>query len=85
MTIAMTDEQAWEYAAMWGEGGSAGACMYGFSSDFIVQNEFHRRKCIDWIEDVCRPSVERSPEDYDNDELEKLDALLDKIKNAKCI
>jgi len=74
----MDPEAAWLYAAEWGSymtGGDPGACMYGFSEDFRVQSEEHRQNCLNWIDKECVPMVQKDPENFDADELEKLAEL----------
>lgn len=81
----MTNEEAWLYAASWGSynnSGDPGACMYGFSEDFTVQSENHRAACIKWMTN-CRAYAEANPRHYDDDELDKIDALIEKLKLAE--
>lgn len=81
----MTNEDAWLYAAQWGSymtGGDPGACMYGFDENFLVQSEAHRADCIAWMNNN-RARVEAEPADYEDDELEQIDALIEKLKTAE--
>ena len=74
---AMSPQEAWLYAAQWGSfmsGSDPGACMYGFSEDYRPQSEQHREAVLAHIE-RCRARVIAEPEEYDSDELERLDAL----------
>lgn len=60
ITTTMEPAEAWEYAATWGSlvtNGDPGACMYGFSEDFTMQSEDHRKQCLDWIDTHCLPEV----------------------------
>lgn len=80
----MTKEEAWLYAASWGSymsSGDPGACMYGFDERFCVQSEGHRADCLEHL-NGCRAYVVITPDDYEPDELEKLDALAEKLKAA---
>lgn len=82
----MTNKEAWVYAAEWGSymtSSDPGACMYGFNEQFVVQNENHRQRCIDWIENHCKPLVRANPQDFDEDEEMKLDMLKAKLLEAK--
>lgn len=48
-------------AAQWGSfmrAGDPGACMYGFKDDGKVQNEAHRKACLDYIDTECRPAAD---------------------------
>ena len=81
----MTNEEACAYAATWGSymtGGDPGACMYGFSEDFVMQSEDHRQNCLDWMV-KCRLNVLDCPDEYDDDELDTLDVFVEKLKSAK--
>ncbi|MCD0459540.1 hypothetical protein [Roseiconus lacunae] len=73
--------EAYEYASSWGsfmQNGDPGACMYGFNSDCRPQSEEHRQAVIEWMKQ-CRLIVTQRPEDFDEDELEKLDAFVEFI------
>ena len=81
----MDSYEAYEYAAQWGSymrDGDPGACMYGFNEDFKVQSEEHRSQCIAHIE-CCKALVRMEPEEYDPDELDKLDELADAVLDAE--
>lgn len=81
----MTNEEAWLYAAQWGSyicDGDPGACMYGFNEDFLVQSESHRADCIAEMEQN-RARVESEPHYYEDDEIEQIDALVEKLLTAK--
>lgn len=80
----MTNEEAWLYAASWGSfvrPGDPGACMYGFDERFVMQSEEHRRDVLAYIE-TCRAIVNERPEDFDDDELENMDAFVFAVKAA---
>lgn len=80
----MPARQAWGYAATWGSmitAGDPGACMYGFDESCRPQSEKHRRDVLAWIAD-CRLQVIAKPDDYDADELAKLDAFVRHIEAA---
>lgn len=62
--------------------GDPGACMYGFSDDFVMQDEAHRQRCLDWMV-KCRLNVLDQPDNYDADELDKLDVFVEKLKTAE--
>lgn len=82
-TIQFTPEKAWGYAAQWGSAmssGDSGACMYGFYKDCRPQSEEHRQAVIDWM-NKCLLDVVANPDDYDDDELQKIDAFIEFIKN----
>ncbi|WP_145284423.1 hypothetical protein [Rosistilla oblonga] len=73
--------EAYEYAASWGSfmrSGDPGACMYGFDSDCRPQSEEHRQDVINHM-NRCRLMVTERPEDFDADELEKLEAFVEFI------
>ena len=77
----MTPIEAYEYAASWGSfmtSGDLGACMYGFNSDCRPQSEEHRQDVINYMTS-CRMNVTSRPEDFDEDELDKLDAFVEFI------
>ncbi len=77
----MKPMEAYEYAASWGSflrSGDPGACMYGFNSDCRPQSEEHRQAVIEWMKQ-CRLNVTSRPEDFDDDELEKMDAFIEFI------
>ena len=79
----MRPKDAWLYAAQWGSAltsGDPGACMYGFDEDCRPQSEEHRKDVLDWME-KCRLLVEKSPEDFDDDELEKIEEFTLFIKH----
>ncbi len=81
----MTNEEAWLFAASWGSyirAGDPGACLYGFSEDFRVQSEQHRADCLAQMVDN-RAYVAENPEDYAADELEQIDAFIEKLKTAE--
>lgn len=81
----MTPYDAWLYAASWGSymrDGDPGACMYGFNEHCRVQSERHRQDVLNWIEKECRPNVIDDPQNYDEDELENMDAFVEYIKIA---
>lgn len=81
----MTNYEAWGYAAQWGSymhSGDPGACMYGFDERFCVQSEQHRAACEAYILE-CMRDVQREPEHYDADELDKLHDLAQKVHFAK--
>jgi hypothetical protein len=81
----MTNHEAWLYAASWGSlvrSGDPGACMYGFDENFIVQSEDHRQRCLNHVEQVCKPMVVSNPDEYDENELEQLDNLISKLREA---
>jgi len=83
MTTTMTPKDAWLYAASWGSlirSGDPGACMYGFNESCRPQSEEHRQAVLEYVKG-CRAAVEASPEDYDDDELEKMDAFVEFITN----
>lgn len=74
----MEPSEAYEYASSWGsflKSGDPGACMYGFDSDCRPQSEEHRQAVINYI-NTCRLNVTERPEDFDDDELEKMDAFI---------
>lgn len=56
--------------------------MYGFNENFTVQSEDHRTNCLNWIENHCRPLVLENPDNYADDELETMDAFVQKLKEA---
>lgn len=77
----MTPIEVYECAASWGSflrSGDPGACMYGFKSDCRPQSEEHRQDVINHMK-TCRSNVTERPEDFDEDELEKLDAFVEFI------
>jgi len=77
----MEPSEAYEYAASWGSflsSGDPGACMYGFNSDCRPQSEEHRREFISYM-GSCRLKVTQHPENFDDDELDKLDAFVEFI------
>lgn len=77
----MEPMEAYEYAASWGSflrSGDPGACMYGFNSDCRPQSEEHRQDVINYMK-ICRLNVLERPEDFDDDELDKLDAFVEFI------
>lgn len=77
----MEPSEAYEYSASWGSlmrSGDPGACMYGFNSDCRPQSEKHRQAVNEWMKQ-CRVNVTERPEDYDDDELEKMDAFVEFI------
>lgn len=77
----MTPMEAYEYAASWGSflrSGDPGACMYGFDSDCRPQSEVHRQDVIRYMK-TCRLNVTERPEDFGDDELEKMDAFIEFI------
>ena len=77
----MKPMEAYEYAASWGSflrSGDPGACMYGFDSDCRPQSEEHRQAVIEWMKQ-CRLNVTSRPEEFDDDELDKLDAFIEFI------
>ncbi|WP_417737729.1 hypothetical protein [Rosistilla oblonga] len=77
----MTPMEAYEYAASWGSflrSGDPGACLYGFDSDCRPQSEEHRQDVINFMK-TCRLNVLERPEDFDGDELEKMDAFTEFI------
>lgn len=79
----MTPSEAYEYAASWGSfmsGGDPGACMYGFDHNCRPQSEDHRKAVLAHMKN-CRVRVVESPEDYDEDELDNLDAFIEFITN----
>lgn len=81
----MSPAAAWEYAATWGSyitASDPGACMYGFTHTGRPQSEGHRQLVIAYLEEHCRPLVIGRPEDFDADELEKMDSFLAYIKQA---
>lgn len=81
----MRPSEACQYAASWGSymrSGDLGACMYGFSEDCRPQSESHRRQVIEYCKNVCIPMIEKNPEQYDRDELEKMNSFLKYIQDA---
>ncbi|QDS91818.1 hypothetical protein FF011L_05530 [Roseimaritima multifibrata] len=83
----MTPIEAYEYASSWGSfarSGDPGACMYGFNSDCRPQSEEHRQDVINCMK-TCRLNVVERPENFDDDELEKMDAFVEFIskRNGK--
>lgn len=71
----MTPSEAYGYAAQWGSymsDGDPGACMYGFSEDCRPQSEEHRADCLAWIDDECFPAIDARPDNFDDDEKERL-------------
>ena len=84
---SMTNHDAWLFAASWGSmmhSGDPGACLYGFSEDFKVQSEKHRRDCIREMESN-RVYVTQHPGDYAEDELQQIDSLIAKLRDAEVI
>ena len=80
--MTLTPSEAYQYAATWGSfmrSGDPGACMYGFQEDCRPQSEQHRQDVISYI-GTCRLSVLNDPDNFDDDELENLDAFLEFIK-----
>lgn len=78
----MTPMEAYEYASSWGSAmtsGDPGACMYGFDESCRPQSEEHRQDVLNWME-VCRKNVALCNAD---DELAKLDAFIEFIKERK--
>ena len=78
----MKPTEAYEYASSWGSlvrNGDPGACMYGFQSDCRPQSEEHRKSVLEYM-NGCRMYVVGNPTQYDNDEIEKMDAFLEFIK-----
>jgi len=70
--------EAYEYAASWGSflrSGDPGACMCGFISDCRPQSEEHRQAVIEWMKQ-CRLNVTNQSSDFDDDELEMMDAFV---------
>lgn len=66
------------FAATWGSymtGGDPGACMYGFDETGYPQNETHKADCIAYMQ-KNRERVAENPADYDDDELDKIDAFI---------
>lgn len=52
----------WLAAASWGSyirGGDLGIFMYGFNESGRVQDENHRARCLDWIENHCMPGANK--------------------------
>lgn len=77
----MTPMEAYEYTSSWGSflrSGDPGACMYGFNSDCRPQSEEHRQDVINYMK-TCRLNVIERPDDFNEDELEKLDAFVEFI------
>jgi hypothetical protein len=72
-------------ASQWGSfitNGDPGACMYGFSSDGLVQNEDHRRACLAYIKEHCRKAADANvaagdDPDSQHPELDALTAYLE--------
>jgi hypothetical protein len=62
--------------------GDPGACMYGFNENCRVQSEEHRQAVLNYVEKECRPFVITRPQDYDADELQKMDQFVAYIKTA---
>lgn len=78
----MLPKDAYAFAATWGsfmKDGDPGACMYCFDEDCRPQSEEHKQDVLDWME-KCRLSVVAFPENYDEDELEKIDRFVEFIK-----
>lgn len=81
----MNPKDAWLYAASWGSfirSGDPGACMYGFSDNCRPQSEKHRQDVIEWMKG-CRLLVINNPENFDEDELEKMDAFVEFITHRE--
>ena len=81
----MSSKEAWLYAASWGSyirSGDPGVCMYGFSEDCLPQSEDHRERVIKYCEQVCIPIIQEDPNQYDEDELDKMNKFLKYIKQA---
>ena len=82
--MCMTNSDAWAYAASWGSyitSGDPGACLYGFDERFRVQSEEHRQDCLEQMANN-RAYVVANPDDYESDELDQIDALIEKLKAA---
>lgn len=79
----MTPNEAYEYASTWGSymnGGDPGACMYGFDHNCRPQSESHRKNVLSYMK-TCRETVVNDPKNYDENELELLDAFVEFIAN----
>lgn len=82
----MTPREAWLYAASWGSfvrSGDPGACMYGFNENCRPVSEEHRRQVLEYL-DGCRKIVVENPENYDRDELTKMDQFARFIAHRRC-
>ncbi len=81
----MNASEAYEYASSWGSyirSGDPGACMYGYNANCRPQNEAHRQETIQYMKG-CRQYVEQNPDQYDEDELEKMDDFLEYIASVQ--
>lgn len=81
----MTNEEAWLFAASWGSymtSGDPGACLYGFDERFLVQSEQHRTDCVNQMLERRR-YVETNQDGYEDNEIEQIDALIEKLKTAE--
>lgn len=75
----MAPREACEYAATWGSGNACG--LYGFDESFRPQSESHRQYCLEQMEGN-RLYVETHPDEYESDELDKLDSFVRALKAA---
>jgi hypothetical protein len=76
--LVMTPEEAWGYAAQWGSymnSWDPGACMYGFNENCRPQSEQHRQDVLEQMTQN-RASVVKDPDNYEEDDLEKIDAFV---------
>lgn len=84
MTEKMEAYEVSGYCATWGSfmtSGDPGACMYGYNDTGRPQNAAHRDNSIEWLEG-CKRNVLERPDDFDDDELEKIDSCIAYLKEA---
>lgn len=75
---------AWLYAASWGSAmtsGDPGAVMHTFDADFTVNNENHRTEALEYVDKMVE-IVKAKPDQYDADELKKLNRLKSCLRRA---
>lgn len=79
----MTPVEFYLAAASWGSymhAADPGACMYAFNIHGCVQNERHRKACMEWIETECRAAADCS--DNPTEAHKELAAMLDYLRGA---
>ena len=74
-------------AAQWGSfvtNGDPGACLYGFGDDGLVQDEDHRKACLEYIEAHCRKAADTNVASGDEPEgqHDQLDAMVEYLKSC---
>lgn len=87
MTEKMEAYEVAGFCATWGSymtGGDPGACMYGYDDSGRPQTRSHRDDSIEWLEG-CKLNVKANPDDFDDDELDKIDSCIAYLKEANPI